>query len=81
MTNAKAKAKTKPKKENKKIERGRASTGKDVKGGMVKSTPPKYSKAARRFYNEHIKDKIERPPQEGPQRLNKVLAAAGGEYN
>jgi hypothetical protein len=74
-----AKTKTKPKKEYKKTERGKVSTGKDVKGGIAKSTPPRYSKAARRFYNEHIKDKLEKP-EEGPQRLNKVLAAAGGEY-
>ena len=32
--------------------------------------PPKYSKAARRFYNENIRD--------SSQRLSKVLAAAGG---
>ena len=31
---------------------------------------PKYSKAARRFYNENFRDP--------PQRLSKVLAAAGG---
>ncbi|MQL79342.1 hypothetical protein Taro_011793 [Colocasia esculenta] len=32
------------------------------------SSPPKYSKAARRFYNQNFRE---------PQRLNKVLAAAG----
>lgn len=31
---------------------------------------PKHSKAARRFYNENFRDP--------PQRLSKVLAAAGG---
>lgn len=77
MTDTKAKPKSK--KANKRIERGKVSTGKDVKGGMAKSTPPRYSKAARRFYNEHIKEKLEKP-EDGPQRLNKVLAAAGGEY-
>lgn len=34
---------------------------------------PKLSKAARRFYNENFK--------EPPQRLSKVLAAAGGNNN
>ncbi|WVZ55499.1 hypothetical protein U9M48_006150 [Paspalum notatum var. saurae] len=34
------------------------------------TAPPKFSKAARRFYNENIKDRE-------PQRLAKVLAAAG----
>lgn len=33
------------------------------------SAPPKYSKAARRFYNQNFRE---------PQRLNKFLAAAGG---
>lgn len=74
-----AKSKPKPKKGNSKIERRKVSTGKDVKESVASSTPPKYSKAARRFYNEHIKVKSEKP-QEGPQRLNKVLATAGGEY-
>lgn len=36
------------------------------------SSEPKYSKAARRFYNERFR--------EPPQRLAKVLAAAGGKY-
>lgn len=35
------------------------------------TAPPKFSKAARRFYNENIKERE-------PQRLAKVLAAAGG---
>lgn len=35
--------------------------------------PPKLSKAARRFYNENFR--------EPPQRLSKVLAAAGGKLN
>uniref|UniRef100_A0A453ISJ4 RNA-binding S4 domain-containing protein n=2 Tax=Aegilops tauschii subsp. strangulata TaxID=200361 RepID=A0A453ISJ4_AEGTS len=34
------------------------------------TAPPKFSKAARRFYNENIKE-------HEPQRLAKVLAAAG----
>lgn len=39
--------------------------------GIAKSTSqPKYSKAARRFYNDRFRDP--------PQRLAKVLAAAGG---
>ncbi|XP_078173423.1 putative ribosomal large subunit pseudouridine synthase SVR1, chloroplastic [Carex rostrata] len=71
-----AKSKPKPKKGNSKIERRKVTTGKDVKESVVSSTPPKYSKAARRFYNEHIKVKSGKP-QEGPQRLNKVLATAG----
>lgn len=38
------------------------------------STPePKYSKAARRFYNQNFRDP--------PQRLSKVLAAAGGNFH
>ncbi|KAF3328196.1 RNA pseudouridine synthase [Carex littledalei] len=74
MTHAKSKPKLK--KGNAKIERRKVSTGKDVKESVASSTPPKYSKAARRFYNEHIKVKSEKP-QEGPQRLNKVLATAG----
>lgn len=39
----------------------------------VPTAPPKFSKAARRFYNENIKDQ-----EREPQRLAKVLAAAGG---
>ncbi|KAJ1693896.1 hypothetical protein LUZ63_010594 [Rhynchospora breviuscula] len=73
---AKAKPKSKPKKEKKEIERSTVYTGKNVREGIAKSAPPKYSKAARRFYNEHIKAKSDKP-DEGPQRLNKVLAAAG----
>ncbi|VAH87651.1 unnamed protein product [Triticum turgidum subsp. durum] len=37
------------------------------------TAPPKFSKAARRFYNENIKE-------HEPQRLAKVLAAAGALY-
>lgn len=44
----------------------------DLKAAAVASSavssPPRYSKAARRFYNERIRE---------PQRLSKVLAAAG----
>ncbi|KAG6515667.1 hypothetical protein ZIOFF_026096 [Zingiber officinale] len=36
---------------------------------VTSASPPKYSKAARRFYNQHIKQKS--------QRLSKVLAASG----
>ncbi|KAL5981787.1 hypothetical protein ACLOJK_015851 [Asimina triloba] len=36
------------------------------------SAEPKHSKAARRFYNENFRE---------PQRLSKVLAAAGGEHD
>lgn len=36
------------------------------------ASPPKYSKAARRFYNQHIKHQS--------QRLSKVLAASGGKF-
>lgn len=46
---------------------------KDDKSSASKAKPaaePKYSKAARRFYNERFR--------EPPQRLAKVLAAAGG---
>ncbi|KAJ3689976.1 hypothetical protein LUZ61_019140 [Rhynchospora tenuis] len=73
---ADAKSKPKPKKESKGIEQGKFNTGKDVKEGIARSAPPKYSKAARRFYNEHIKAKSDKT-DEGPRRLNKVLAAAG----
>lgn len=51
---------------------------KDDKSTANKSKPaapsaePKYSKAARRFYNERFR--------EPPQRLAKVLATAGGKY-
>lgn len=37
---------------------------------VASSTEPKLSKAARRYYNENFRDP--------PQRLSKVLAAAGG---
>lgn len=48
---------------------------KDDKSSASKAKPsaePKYSKAARRFYNERFR--------EPPQRIAKVLAAAGGKY-
>lgn len=38
------------------------------------TAPPKYSKAARRFYNENIKD-------DSGTRLSKVLAASGGDIS
>ncbi|XP_021296120.1 putative ribosomal large subunit pseudouridine synthase SVR1, chloroplastic [Herrania umbratica] len=40
--------------------------------GNASVEPPKLSKAARRFYNENFR--------EPPQRLSKVLAAAGGKF-
>lgn len=43
---------------------------KKVSAGKPITEPPKHSKAARRFYNENIR--------ESSQRLSKVLAAAGG---
>lgn len=39
-------------------------------GQVALTSEPKHSKAARRFYNENFRDP--------PQRLSKVLAAAGG---
>ncbi|XP_027768691.1 putative ribosomal large subunit pseudouridine synthase SVR1, chloroplastic isoform X3 [Solanum pennellii] len=59
-------------------EMANASTGKKKKKGkevaskaatVVPTPEPKHSKAARRFYNENFRDP--------PQRLSKVLAAAG----
>lgn len=50
--------------------------GKEVasKAATVVPTPePKHSKAARRFYNENFRDP--------PQRLSKILAAAGGNFS
>ncbi|XP_073019582.1 putative ribosomal large subunit pseudouridine synthase SVR1, chloroplastic isoform X2 [Primulina eburnea] len=61
---AMAEAKTQRKK--KKVIAGNAKKGGQPKPSTV---PPKYSKAARRFYNERFR--------EPPQRLAKVLAAAG----
>lgn len=54
--------------QRKKKKEDRGSGGKDKPG--VPTAEPKYSKAARRFYNERFR--------EPPQRLAKVLAAAGG---
>ncbi|KZV37391.1 hypothetical protein F511_01259 [Dorcoceras hygrometricum] len=61
---AMAEAKTMRKK--KKVGGGDAKNGDKVKPS---AGPPKYSKAARRFYNERFRDP--------PQRLAKVLAASG----
>lgn len=46
---------------------------KDNLSKAVLTSEPKHSKAARRFYNENFRDP--------PQRLSKVLAAAGGELS
>lgn len=63
-------------------EMANASTSKKKKKGKVVAskaatvapTPePKHSKAARRFYNENFRDP--------PQRLSKILAAAGGKFS
>lgn len=61
---AMSEAKTQRKK--KKVSAGDAKKGEQAK---LSAVPPKYSKAARRFYNERFR--------EPPQRLAKVLAAAG----
>lgn len=64
-----AEAKTSsPKKDKRKKE---LSSGRKapVASAPASSAPPKYSKAARRFYNENFREL---------QRLNKALAAAGG---
>lgn len=61
---AMANAKTSKKKKTKKNEN--APKGKPA----TFSTEPKYSKAARRFYNENFRNPA--------QRLSKILAAAGG---
>lgn len=47
-----------------------AKKKKKKNGEPTKAAEPKHSKAARRFYNENFRDP--------PQRLSKVLAAAGG---
>ncbi|KAK3150510.1 hypothetical protein QOZ80_3AG0234110 [Eleusine coracana subsp. coracana] len=71
---AEADAKKKAKKESPRSQKGAlpvASASVKVKDRKAAPTaPPKFSKAARRFYNENIKESE-------PQRLAKVLAAAG----
>lgn len=76
---AEAEAKKAAKKETLKGQNGAvaaaaaAASNASVKGKERKpapTVPPKFSKAARRFYNENIKERE-------PQRLAKVLAAAG----
>ncbi|KAL6902369.1 hypothetical protein ACP4OV_005245 [Aristida adscensionis] len=74
---AEAEAKKKARKEPLKGQKGAlAAAAADSAGVKVKdrkavpAAPPKFSKAARRFYNENIRENE-------PQRLAKVLAAAG----
>ena len=57
-----------PKKEKKKIEiiGGKKAP---ISSAPASSTPPKFSKAARRYYNQNFREL---------QRLNKALATAGG---
>jgi hypothetical protein len=70
---AEADAKKKSRKESPRGQKGAFSVAsvkvKDRKAAPT--APPMFSKAARRFYNENIKESE-------PQRLAKVLAAAGG---
>lgn len=72
---AEADARKKAKKESPRTRKGElavASASVKVKDRKTAPAgPPKFSKAARRFYNENIKESE-------PQRLAKVLAAAGG---
>lgn len=60
------------KKEKKKVDKKKPSGATATAPSSLASTTsaPKYSKAARRFYNQNIREQ--------PQRLSKVLAAAGG---
>lgn len=60
-----------PKKKTKKKKPQPASAA--ASSSPASHSEPKLSKAARRFYNENIK--------EPPQRLSKVLAAAGGNHH
>ncbi|KAL6649234.1 hypothetical protein ACP70R_013458 [Stipagrostis hirtigluma subsp. patula] len=75
---AEAEAKKKAKKEPLKGQKvalpaAAANAGVKVKDRKAApAAPPKFSKAARRFYNENIRDR-----ENEPQRLAKVLAAAG----
>ena len=76
---AEAEAKKAAKKESLKGQKGAVAAAAAASSAGVKTkerkaapaAPPKFSKAARRFYNENIKERE-------PQRLAKVLAAAGG---
>lgn len=75
---AMATAQTGTKKENKKSQTKPATKKKKIEKEdnartVSSSSPPKYSKAARRFYNENFKDSA-------GDRLSKVLAASGGEF-
>ncbi|XP_020094209.1 uncharacterized protein LOC109714157 isoform X1 [Ananas comosus] len=69
---AMAEAKASSSSSSKKTKQSESNKVKDKKGPSTQasaaSTAPKYSKAARRFYNQNIRE---------PQRLSKVLAAAG----
>ncbi|XP_039829308.1 putative ribosomal large subunit pseudouridine synthase SVR1, chloroplastic isoform X3 [Panicum virgatum] len=75
---AEAEAKKAAKKESLKGQKGAVAAAAAASSAGVKTkerkaapaAPPKFSKAARRFYNENIKERE-------PQRLAKVLAAAG----
>ncbi|KAJ3682481.1 hypothetical protein LUZ60_015054 [Juncus effusus] len=68
---AESDGKSKSKKFSKKI------SSRTTKEAAIKPAQSKYSKAARRFYNEHIKKKPDKQEEETVQRLNKALAAAG----
>jgi len=74
---AEAEAKKAAKKESLKGQKGAVAAAAASSAGIktkerkdAPAAPPKFSKAARRFYNENIKERE-------PQRLAKVLAAAG----
>ncbi|PUZ42801.1 hypothetical protein GQ55_9G610600 [Panicum hallii var. hallii] len=74
---AEAEAKKAAKKESLKGQKGAVAAAAASSAGVkakerkaAPAAPPKFSKAARRFYNENIKESE-------PQRLAKVLAAAG----
>lgn len=77
LVHALAHADTKEKRAKKKDDKpkGSAAAPAGERKGPKAAAPeqPKYSKAARRFYNENFRDP--------PQRLSKVLAAAGGNSN
>lgn len=75
LINALADAKTQnPKKKVNKaaVQKKKKEVSSVGNASVVDSPPPKLSKAARRFYNENFRDP--------PQRLSKVLAAAGGKF-
>lgn len=63
-------AKKEKKKVDKKKPSGATATATAPSSLASTTSAPKYSKAARRFYNQNIREQ--------PQRLSKVLAAAGG---